>query len=97
MEMTPEDILKEYNQAKSKVKQIGILADLNNVKKQQIVEVLRNQGADLPYLYDKSKAPIRENPVPPDFETMATEVTRLTSENDRLKEAIIHLVMEYVK
>lgn len=46
--MTPEDICKEYRTAKSPLKQIGVLAELNACTKKEIVEVLTEHGEKLP-------------------------------------------------
>ena len=51
MEMTDEEIVREYNQAKNKLAQIEILADENGVKKQVIVDILRQEGCELPSTY----------------------------------------------
>lgn len=46
--MTPEDICKEYRTAKSPLKQIGVLAELNACPKGEIIKVLRDNGEKLP-------------------------------------------------
>lgn len=46
--MTPEDICKEYRTAKSPLKQIGVLAELNACPKGEIIQVLRDNGEKLP-------------------------------------------------
>jgi len=54
MEMTDMEIVMEYNLAKNKLQQIEILADQNQVRKQVIVDILRNNGVeDLPSQYMK--------------------------------------------
>lgn len=42
--MTEDEVCKEYVSAKNKDKQIAILAELNCVKKYQIVEILQSCG-----------------------------------------------------
>ena len=46
--MTKQEIIQEYRAAKNKVKQIGILADLNQVDKQTIVTFLIDVGESVP-------------------------------------------------
>lgn len=48
MQMTVEEIIKNYMQAKDKAKQIGILADLNGCDKEKIRSILRTRGVELP-------------------------------------------------
>lgn len=48
MQMTENEIVKSYKEAKEKGKQIGILADLNGCQRQEITAILRNNGVDLP-------------------------------------------------
>lgn len=61
MTMTPEEICREYDQAKSPVKQIGILADLNQCSKARIKEILVAGGRELPGNC-KPKKPKAEEP-----------------------------------
>ena len=48
MTMTPAEIAADYRQAKTKTKQITILADLNSCSKDEIKEILLQQGEKLP-------------------------------------------------
>lgn len=48
MQMTVEEIIRSYTQAKDKSKQIGILADLNGCDKEKIRSILRTKGVPLP-------------------------------------------------
>jgi hypothetical protein len=48
MIMTNEEIIREYREAKTPLKQIGILADENQCSRGKIVEILRAAGMDLP-------------------------------------------------
>ncbi len=57
MQMTPEEICAEYRQAKSPLKQIGILADLNQCSKKEITAILTAQGEALPGQYGRRAAP----------------------------------------
>lgn len=47
MTMTENEIVRSYQGAKHKSTQIGILADLNCVKTDEIKSILRNNGVDL--------------------------------------------------
>ena len=53
--MSAEDIAREYRQAASQTKQIGILADLNACTKKEIAEVLLEQGCEVPKWYTKKE------------------------------------------
>jgi len=48
MTMAPEEICREYRQAKAPTKQIQILADLNGCKKDEIKRILIDGGEKLP-------------------------------------------------
>lgn len=48
MQMTVEEIIRSYTEAKDKSKQIGILADLNGCDKEKIRSILRTKGVPLP-------------------------------------------------
>lgn len=48
MQMTVEEIIRSYTQAKDKSKQIGILADPNGCDKGKIRSILRTRGVELP-------------------------------------------------
>lgn len=62
MIMTNEEICREYRQAKTPLKQIGILADENSCTKREIVTILRGAGLEVPAVYrEKAEAPPRPN------------------------------------
>ena len=44
MNMTPQEIAKEYREAKDKGNQIKILADENLTDRKEIIKILREQG-----------------------------------------------------
>lgn len=52
MTMTDKDIILDYNQAKDKNSQIGILADLNQCSRETIREILEQGGEQRPYHSD---------------------------------------------
>lgn len=65
MIMTNDEIVMEYKQAKAPLKQIGILADQNLCTREEIIEILREAGADLPKIYQKKSEPRAETPEAP--------------------------------
>ncbi len=64
MTMTNEDIIREYREAKTPLKQIGILADENMCSRGKIVEILREAGMDLPAVYREKNAGAVPHPSP---------------------------------
>ena len=57
MVMTNEEIVRDFNQAANRMKQIGILADQNLCSKQDIVAVLVDAGCEVPKVFlPKKKA-----------------------------------------
>lgn len=77
MVMTNEEILTMYRQAKSKKEQIGILADLNVCKSEDIINILVEGGEDkrvLAMLMAQKKRGPRAKKLKPE-ETKAAEVT----------------------
>lgn len=61
MQYTESEIVKKYNEAKYKYRQIGILADLNCVKREDIIEILEHNGVEIPEDYKKRKTEEKEN------------------------------------
>ena len=61
MTMTDAEIIREYREAKTPLKQIGILADENQCSRGKIVEILRAAGVKLPAVYQE-KARTEERP-----------------------------------
>jgi hypothetical protein len=47
MEMNENEIVRSYRESKDKKQQIGILADINCCKPEQIKEILKKNGVDL--------------------------------------------------
>ena len=62
--MTNEEIIREYREAKTPLKQIGILADENMCSRGKIVEILRAAGVDLPAVYREKNAGAVPHPSP---------------------------------
>ena len=57
MQMTNEEIIKEYREAKNKKQQIKILADLNTCDANVIKEILIEAGEAAPRVYRAAKKP----------------------------------------
>lgn len=74
MNMEAVEIVREYRTAKSKQKQIGILAELNLCSKAKIVEILRAAGEELPGNYGKKKAAKPAGQKPADAAAKIAEV-----------------------
>lgn len=55
MYYTDYEIVREYNSAKYRNKKIGVLAQLNCVKRKDIIEVLERNGITVPQKYKDSK------------------------------------------
>lgn len=67
--MTNEElaIVREYKAAKQPLKQIGLLADLHECSKDEIVRILREAGCELPKQYSrivKREEAIKNNDLP---------------------------------
>lgn len=60
MEMTKEEIIRDYRQARYKGKQVGILADLNGCRKSGIVAILREGGVPVKALLRNRAKPSQE-------------------------------------
>ena len=54
MQYTESEIVREYNHAKYKNHKIGILAQLNCVKRWEIIEILERNGVEVPKNYKDS-------------------------------------------
>ena len=61
MTMTDQEIIREYREAKTPLKQIGILSDENQCSRGKIVDILRAAGVELPAVY-REKARTEERP-----------------------------------
>ena len=99
MTMTPEEICRDYKLAKKKQTQIGILADLNQCEKREIVRILAEAGMDLPGNYNKKKtAPAAAKQTDTDHRDLVgelqTELKWLKIQNEELRECIIRLTMK---
>ena len=103
MIMTPEEIVRDFKESKVKKKQIQILADLNNCKNDEIIQILRDAGVKLQGVtLNDSKAESTELSADAAAETkpgelndleksMAEIITELRGENDALKGTVQEL------
>ena len=67
MTMTPEEIVREYREAKTPMKQIGILADENACAKKEIVRILLEAGEEVPAQFlRKTEEPAGGGDAPPE-------------------------------
>ena len=82
MEMTKEEIVKSYREAKDKRRQLCILADLNECKEDKIREILLAGGIDGRQLPRQRKTVIEEQTPMEEFkkQTRETENTLLRDE-----------------
>lgn len=55
MQYTEGEIVREFNQARYKNKQIGILAQLNTCQRKDIIEILERNGVEIPDKYKASR------------------------------------------
>lgn len=60
MTMAAEEIVREYREARNKKAQIKILADLNLCTKDEIIEVLRSKGVEIPEKKTKQKPDVTQ-------------------------------------
>lgn len=76
MEMTNEEIVRRYRQAKNKRQQVNILAQLNCCRKDEIISILKQEGItdkQLPRSERSDKG--KKKSAEPDAETRETEIT----------------------
>lgn len=85
MEMTKEEIVKNFREAKDKRMQIGILADLNECKEDKIREILIAGGIDGRQMPRRRKTVIEEQTPMEEFEkqTREPEDTSLRDEREQ--------------
>lgn len=79
MQMTSEEILRDFRQAKHKKEQIKILAELNACSVEEIVDILKAQGVDGRSLHC---AKIKKNPSPPEINS--PDLSQLQQRIERL-------------
>ena len=62
MQMTVSEIVKSYNHAENRQKQISILAELNACSKAQIREILEQNGCEVPHYGNRYTGKVKEEP-----------------------------------
>lgn len=101
--MTNEEIIRDYKQAAAPMKQIKILAELNQKSTKEIVQILKEAGCELPEQYDKKpkveKAVVEpelavENPNSLDLREVMNDILEVSRENRKLKSIIIKMLEE---
>ena len=99
--MTNEEIIRDYKQAAAPMKQIKILAELNQKSTKEIVQILKEAGCDLPGQYDKKKVEKAvvepelavENPFDSEIvRELVRQKIELENENKKLKALIIKMI-----
>ena len=92
MEMTKDQIIMEYKQAKAPMKQIAILADQNLCKKKEIVAILIEAGCDVPKQYLPKE--MRTAPAKDPAEVVPTEEPKSAGyEAKSIKEAALDAIV----
>lgn len=88
MQMTPEEIVREYRTAKHKTEQIKILADLNVCSRGEIARILDEAGEKIDKRFLSKRLPAApvsdpEPPLPPPPAELTLEVLRMIIEGVR--------------
>lgn len=93
MEMSNEEIIRRYKQAKHKPSQIQILAELNNCPKEQILEIIGSEIMDnrtaepAEMSQEQHKKVIVVSPSPHDIDALEAYVTdRMDELENQIKE-----------
>lgn len=88
MQMTNNEILANFRQAKDKKEQLKILADLNCCTQEEIRQKLLEAGCDEKEIPTKAKPKPKETYVPPKVEVKKTEGRNLSKSGDIILEAL---------
>lgn len=62
MQMTESEIIRSYNHAENRQKQIKILSELNACSKAQIREILERNGCEVPHYGNRYTGKVKEEP-----------------------------------
>lgn len=87
MQMTENEIVRNYREAKNKREQVTILADLNRCEKEEIVEILLKNGVDqreLPRKRKPRKKPEEEKKSKSVTDTVASILVQRVVEIDKI-------------
>ena len=60
MQMTESEIVRSYNHAENRQKQIKILSELNACSKAQIREILERNGCEVPHYGNRYTGKVKE-------------------------------------
>ena len=81
MTMTNEEIVRDYRQAAQPAKQIAVLADLNQCSRQEIAQILKDAGEELPGWYKKEKKAAKNDTAAESRDDTAAKAAQPCSEN----------------
>ena len=83
MQMTEAEIVRSYKKAENRQKQIKILAELNLCEKEDIREILRKHGCEVPACGNRYTA-AKKNAEAPEADGSKRKRTKITEKNKRL-------------
>lgn len=87
MQMTDNEIVRNYREAKNKREQVTILADLNRCEKEHIIDILLKNGVDqreLPRKRKPRKNPEEEKKAKSATDTVASILAQRVMEIDKV-------------
>ena len=93
--MTPDEICRDYRQAKDKKGQIKILADLNCTTKEEIIKVLMDCGEKVELPKTKSKKQQKQDIPESVFNAITDRMEMLNISMKALEEKLDPLKAEY--
>lgn len=96
MKMKPEEIRREFTEAKNKQEQIKILSELNLCSREQIIEILIGQGipeAEIPKARARKKQPANKRADIPQSvkDAVAARIVQLTEEAEERERQVKEL------
>lgn len=98
MNMTNEEIARDYRAAKSKMKQIPILADLNGCDNKTIVNILIEEGESVPGQFlPKRKKSVEKRPELVELEAEKESFTLTTEEPPAIDRLTVAGLIEALK
>lgn len=98
MNMTNEEIVRDYRAAKSKLKQVGILADLNGCDNKTIVNILIEEGESVPGQFlPKRKKSVEKRPELVELEAEKESFTLTTEEPPAIDSLTVAGLIEALK
>lgn len=96
MKMKPEEIRREFTEAKNKQEQIKILSELNLCSREEIIKILIEQGipeAEIPKARARKKQPANKKPNVPQSvkNAIAERIVKLTEEAEEKEREVKEL------